>query len=254
MIELTSLGIAATYFLDPDRGAERRRAARRWVTAGVRRDREMKEPLPAGVVVAAGPATTTAAPSVFEGGPTYDEPATPSAPDELVLLSSEELSGTVLPGQGGQWPRWGWALVLTITICAIAAFAAVGLGIWAIKHRTTTTRTLTTTVGGAAPVLADPAARRVVGTATQGHLILRLNSAGSALAVDGLPTLATGSRYRVWIDGDGKTTVAGGFAARRAILSMKPLSKGSRVTITREPAAAPTDKPRGPQVARVSVP
>jgi hypothetical protein len=242
VVELTGLGIAATYFLDPNHGSARRRAAWGWVV-GARSDRVEPQPPPAALELAPEP----------EPEPADVEPhELAQEPGELVLVSGEGLTGAA-PEQGAQWPTWGWALVLTITVCALAAFAAVGLGIWAIKHRTTETRTVTAPVTSAAPVLADPTARRVIGTATQGHVILRLDDGAAALAVDALPPPGAGRRYRVWITNGGTTSAAGGFAGRRAILTLRPIASGSRVTITREPAAAPP-APSGPQVASVTVP
>jgi Anti-sigma-K factor rskA len=246
VVELTGLGIAATYFLDARRGAERRRAA--WGLIAGTRGGHVQELQPA-AALATDPVPAPAEPSDDRS------PAPPELPEELVLLSSEQLSSSALPKAEGYWPSWGWALVLTITICAIAAFAAVGLGIWAIEHRTTTTttRTVTTQLTGAAPMLADPTARRIIGTAIQGSVILRLDSTGAALAVAGLPALPRASRYRVWIATAGAPTAAGGFAGRSAVLVLKPLDPGSRVTITREPAEGPSDAPHGPQVATLSV-
>lgn len=253
LVELTGLGIAATYFLDPNHGAERRRAVLRWA-AGARHDpRATVSP------VAAMPPVAEAHPAITE--PDVPEPAPAGAetapmpepePSELVLLAADEPSGGA-GAEGGYWPAWGWPLVLTITICAVAAFAAVGLGIWAIEHRTPTTRTVVVRDVRAASVLADPTAARVIGSATRGSVLLRLDSRGAALAVDGLPPLAAGERYRVWVTVGGSERAVGSFAAPRAILPMKPLASGSRVTITREAAGAGPDAPHGPQVASVAV-
>jgi hypothetical protein len=238
IVELTGLGIAATYFLDPERGAERRRAAWGFI-AGARHAPAMPEPV------------------ALQAAPEPEKPfAAPDPAEELVLLTSEQLTGSAPPDAELYWPSWGWALVVTITVCALAAFAAVGLGIWAIEHRTsaTTTRTVTAPDTRAAPVLADPTARRIIGTAPVGRVLLRLNSDGAALAVDGLPPLAPGARYRVWISAAGATTAAGAFASTRAVLTLRPLVSGSRIMITREPANAAPGAPSGPQLATVTVP
>lgn len=251
VVELTGLGIAATYFLDPNRGSARRRAAWSFVAGG----RRASEPQPPRAAVVA-PAAAPAEPPAPEPEPVGAEPAPPpQEPGELVLVRGDELPGAA-PEPDGRWPAWGWTLVVTITVCALAAFAAVGLGIWAIEHRTATTetRTVTTPATAAAPVLADPVARRIIGRASEGNVILRLDAGGAALAVDALPALAPGSRYRVWITEGGATTAAGGFAGRRTVLALRPLAAGSRVTITREPAGAAPDRQSGPQVASVGVP
>jgi hypothetical protein len=252
VVELTGLGIAATYFLDPTHGAERRRAALGWIS-GAGGARGIEQP-PRVAAVAAAPVTARDEPAPAPE-PVSDVPSGPAeASDELVLLSSAQPAGSVQAARDVAWPAWGWALVVTITICAVAAFAAVGLGIWAIEHRTsTTTRTITTPAASAAPVLADPAAERIVGTAKQGRVLLRVDSAGAALAVDGLPTPA-GGRYRVWITNGETTTAAGEFSREQAVLALKPLASGSRLTITREPAGAAIDAPHGPQIAVVTVP
>jgi hypothetical protein len=241
LVELTGLGIAATYFLDPSHGAQRRRAVWRWV-AGAHGER--------------APEQLATAPPVElpEVAPEPQPPEPPEPPEELVLIDTERLSLDPAPHEEAQWPGWGWALVLTITVCSVVAFAAVGLGIWAIEQRTPASRTVTTQATAAAPVLADPTARRVIGNAVQGSILLRLNPTGAALAVDGLPPLPPQARYRVWIRGAGTTTAAATFARPRAILALGPLASGSRVTITREPAGARSPAPRGPVVATAIVP
>jgi hypothetical protein len=249
VVELTGLGLAATYFLDPTQGARRRRAAWGWV-AGARGEREAAEPGPPATVAVSAPAT------VLEPEPEEVSPPQPEPSEELVLLDGEQLGLSAATREEAQWPGWGWPLVVTITVCALAAFAAIGLGIWAIKERnpTTTTRTVVRRDASAAPVLADPVARRIIGTAAQGNVLLRTDEAGAALAVDGLPPLAPGSRYRVWVTASGQTTRAGSFAGRRAVIALKPLASGSRVTVTRERSTAPPGAPHGPQVAAAAVP
>jgi hypothetical protein len=226
VVELTGLGIAATYFLDPTHGAERRRTAWRWL--------------------AGGRTAPVAAPAAVEQPAVVEValPAPPEPPEELVLLSSDRLPAAAPPREAVDWPSWGWALVLTITVCALAAFAAVGLGIWAIEHRdsTTTVRTITRPDVGAAAVLADPTARRIIGTANPGQLLLRVDPDGAVLAVAGLPPQTT---YRVWVTAAGTTTAAGSFTGPRAILTLKPIGSGSRVTITR---------PGGSRIATLAVP
>jgi hypothetical protein len=253
VVELTGLGIAATYFLDPTHGVERRRAALGWI-AGARGVRGNEQSLQA-VAGAATPVAAPEKPVALESEPTSDEPPQlPEASQELVLLSRAQLAEKARTRRDVEWPAWGWALVITITICAVAAFAAVGLGIWAIKHRTsTTTRTVIAPATSAAPVLADPAAARIVGSAKQGRVLLRVDAAGAALAVDGLPPLSGGRLYRVWITNGGTTTATGDFVGQRAVLALKPLASASRLRITREAAGAAPDAPRGPQVAIVTV-
>jgi hypothetical protein len=247
VVELTGLGIAATYFLDPERGPARRRAALAAVTR--RRGRpEAREPGP----------IATATPGL-EPLVAHEDPRAPTAPpEELLLVTTDQLQTPASARDEVQWPTWGWALVITITLSAIAAFAAVGLGIWAIDHRaattTTTTRTVTVADVNAAPVLADPTARRVVGTAPQGAIILRLDHMGAALVASGLPELKPGRLYRVWLSSAGMTTAVGEFDKRRTILALRPLAPGSRVAITREAAGSTVAAPRGPQVATTTVP
>jgi hypothetical protein len=128
----------------------------------------------------------------------------------------------------------------------IAAFAAVGIGIWAIEHRSSTTvRTITRPDFSAASVLADPTARRIIGTAGSGRVLLRLDADGAALAVDGLPALPPQTTYRVWTTTAGVTTGAGSFPGRRAVLALKAIGPGTRITITR---------PSGSRIATLTVP
>jgi hypothetical protein len=253
MVEVTGLGIAATYFLDPEHGAARRRAARRWVAAAISYHRSAEPPLSSAV-------------SEEVAEPPHDAPVEPAsavaeppvpAHDEVVLVTAPVRVAPTL-GREAPWPRWGWALVMTVTLCAVAAFAAVGVGIWAVeKHRSTTTVTTATIpkeAAGAARILADPTARRVVGTATTGRILLRIDSDGGALAVDGLPPLPANELYRVWVTASGTTTAVGSFTNTAALLGIqKPLTSGDRVVITPErPAGSAT--PRGSHVASVTVP
>lgn len=227
--ELTGLGIAATYFLDPMHGAQRRRTAWRLIAGGRAPQVGVEEQ-----------------PAVEPVRPAPPEPVEPpEPPEELVLLGSDRPVATAPLRDEVVWPSWGWALVLTITVCAIAAFAAVGIGIWAIEHRgSTKVRTITRPDFGAASVLADPTARRIIGTASRGRVLLRLDADGAALAVDGLPTLPAQTTYRVWITTAGVTSPAGEFTGRRAVLALSAIAPGSRITITR---------PSGSQVATLTV-
>jgi hypothetical protein len=243
LVEVTGLGIAATYFLDPDHGAERRRAAWAVVTGG-RGGSPVSEP----------PSTPAAAASATEPAPPDPEPVA-APPEELVLLRTDRLPAGDRAEGDVHWPAWGWPFVVTITICAIAAFAAVGLGIWAIEHRTSTaTKPVAATRGATtAAVLADPTARRIIGTATVGSLILRLDQTGAVLAVGRLAPLPPGSRYRIWITVAGTTRAAGTLTSRSDLVPLRPLARGTRITVTRERAGSPADAPHGPQVAAVTV-
>jgi hypothetical protein len=237
IVEVTGLGIAATYFLDPEHGAERRRAAWALVAGG-----------------RGGPSVPEVAATVPE--PAAEEsPAPVIPPEELVLLTRDPVVVSDRAEGDVHWPAWGWPFVVTITICAIAAFAAVGLGIWAIEHRTPAAAKPAAAPPGAsaAAVLADPTARRIIGTASQGSVILRLDPSGAALAVSGLAPLPPGSRYRVWITVAGNTTAAGTLTGRSDLLPLRPLTPSSRITITREVADSEVDAPHGPRVAAVTV-
>jgi hypothetical protein len=242
LVELTGLGIAATYFFDPEHGAGRRRAAREWI-AGAVADRR--------VATVSAPAEPAPEPAPVPA----EEPA--PVRDEVVVVTTAPAPPAWSLAQETQWPRWGWALVLTITLCAIAATAAVGIGIWAIESGsstvTVTTATVPAAVASAAQVLADPTAQRVTGSAPTGTVVLRVGAAGSALAVAGLPPPAN-DVYRVWVDASGTTTRAAAFTGTSALVWIRtPLSSGDRVTITREHAGAVGTAPHGPRVASVTV-
>jgi hypothetical protein len=248
--ELTGLGIAATYFLDPEQGADRRRAARRWIAAAIGDGRDP----PGGSTAGTG---TAEPPTVDEPSVGRPSPSEPPRRDEVVILTTARPQVAPAPPRE-IWPRWGWPLVVAVTLCAIGAFAAIGVGIWAIDtHHSTTTLTTATiprrlTLG--AQILADPAARRVTGTASTGTVLLRTDAAGAALAVGGLPELSRKQVYRVWIEASGATTAAGAFRDTATLVTIaQPLTDGDQITITREPVGGDARAPHGQKVASVLV-
>jgi hypothetical protein len=240
IVELTGLGIAATYFLDPEHGPGRRRAARRWL-AGAVADRRHE--------------TVVAPVEHEEPAPAPAPPEEPRAVREEVVVVTTTPAPALPQPQEPQWPRWGWALVTTITLCAIAATAAVGIGSWAIETDgstvTVTTATVPAQITSAAQILADPTARRITGSATTGTVVLRTDSAGSALALAGLPQLPAAHVYHVWVN----AKRIAGFTKTAALLWIpSTLTGGDRVTVTRDRAGAGAAAAHGPQFASVVVP
>lgn len=129
---------------------------------------------------------------------------------------------------------------------AIAACAAIALGVWA----TSLARELAEerTAADALEVLADPGAQRISVLAGQATVVVA-ESRRAALVVRDLAPPPAGKDYEVWVIDDGRPARAGVFEPgdRDAIALGEAVPPGAVVAVTLERDGG-VDAPEGPQV------
>jgi anti-sigma factor RsiW len=131
------------------------------------------------------------------------------------------------------------------TAAAVAACAALGLGLWAASLSRSLDRERARQASVAA-ILSDPAARRLA--LSSGHGSLVVGSSGRAvLIVSRLERLPNGKVYEAWVVQNGKPKRAGVFYSRQTTtLLTEPVPRGSQVLVTPERAPGvdqPHNKP-----------
>jgi hypothetical protein len=149
-----------------------------------------------------------------------------------------------------------------VTICALAAFAAIGVGIWAVERNDSTATPAAAAPSGATvtpaalAVLADSSARRVPAATARGEVLLVVRPTGAAaIVVAGVPPPPAGHVYRVWLKDGTSTAPAGRFTRGQAVVALPvAATAGDEVMVTEEPAGSQSSVPHGPVAARVDVP
>jgi anti-sigma-K factor RskA len=156
-----------------------------------------------------------------------EAPAPPPALRERILARARaERPRNVIPLR----PRW--ALPTAAAVAAVAACAAIGLGIWAA--------TLNSRLDDRAEVVALSGAR--------GSLVVQ-PSGEAALIVSGLARAPAGKTYELWVIDEGTPLAAGLFQAgegRTAVALTRPVPDGAVVAVTLERAGGvrkPTTEP-----------
>jgi anti-sigma-K factor RskA len=144
-----------------------------------------------------------------------------------------------------------WLLRATSGIAAVAACAAVGLGIWAstLSHSVSTERTARAADARAVEILSDPASRRIPLQGGSGVVAVDPTGQG-VLVVDSLPSAPAGKTYEAWvIPRNGDPLPAGLFKGgdRTTVVRLqRSVPRGSTIAATVERAggvAAPTQQP-----------
>ncbi len=140
---------------------------------------------------------------------------------------------------------------LVSAIAAVAACAAIGLGIWAATLRSdlSNQRSARAADEAALAVLADPSARRVPLSGREGVLAVRPDGT-AALAVNRLNRAPSGKTYEAWVV-RGKTPkpagLFGGENGRPTLVALRlrvPAGAGVAVTVERSGGvSAPTTRP-----------
>ena len=144
-------------------------------------------------------------------------------------------------------PRWR---SLPGAIAAVAACAALGLGLWSASLSRSLDRERDTNeaFGRAAAILADPAATRVPLSGDYGTLVVR-DTGQAALVMHRLPEAPSGKTYEAWVIEGGKPRPAGlfeGGSGPQAVVLDAPVPDGAQVaaTIERDGGVdAPTSDP-----------
>jgi anti-sigma-K factor RskA len=172
------------------------------------------------------------------------EPADPPAELRARILTAARRGGTVLA-----FPRRPAPIVAAVA--AVAACAAIGLGIWAatLNHSLSHERNARASDEAALAVLADPTARRVPLSGRRGVLAVR-GDGTAALAVSSLGRAPSGKIYEAWVVSGKTPSPAGlfpGESGRPTLVALRlRVPHGSAVAVTVERSggvAQPTTKP-----------
>lgn len=176
-------------------------------------------------------------------------PATP--PPELrerVLSAVRAERGTVVELR----PRWAAPVA---SLAAVAACAALALGLWAatLHHTLGDREALLRTQANALAVAATPGARRI--PLTGGHGVLVVTPSGrAALVLAGLPKPPPGKTFEAWVISGKTAEPAGVFSARgdtTAVELERSVPNGAVVALTIErKGGAP--QPTGAPILRTS--
>jgi anti-sigma-K factor RskA len=170
-------------------------------------------------------------------------PATP--PDSLrarILEQARAERGIVVP------LRRRWAPRALGAAAAVAACAAIGLGVWAATLRSSLddTRSALSKERAAAQVLADPAARRSPVSGASGTLAVAPDGT-AVLALQRIPPAPSGKTYEAWVLQGRTSRPAGLFRRAGPVLLQRDVPRGSVVAVTVERAGgvdSPTMHPR----------
>jgi anti-sigma factor RsiW len=139
------------------------------------------------------------------------------------------------------WRSW------TAVAAAVAACAAIGLGIWAatLSRSLDRERSAKEQQADVVSILSDPAARRFALSGSHGTLVVSRTGAG-ALLVSNLRPAPSGKTYEAWVI-QGKTPrPAGTFGQAKPFKLTRPVPQGAVVAVTLERHGgvnAPTTKP-----------
>ena len=144
-------------------------------------------------------------------------------------------------------PRWR---SLPGAIAAVAACAALGLGLWSASLSRSLEREQQANdrFGRAAAILADPQATRVPLSGDYGTLVVR-DTGQAALVMHRLPAAPSGKTYEAWVIEGGRPRPAGlfeGGSEPQAVVLDQPVPRGAQVAATIERKGgvdAPTTEP-----------
>ena len=163
----------------------------------------------------------------------------------LEAAAAERVNVVSLPS------RRPWALRATAAVAAVAACAAIGLGVWAatLSHSLSSERAKQASAATAVQILADPATRRVALNGRSG--VVAIDPAGrGVLVVQRLPRAVSGKTYEAWvIPAGGKPKSAGlfrGGGPQTVVKLSQTVPRGAVVAATLERAggaSAPTQTP-----------
>jgi anti-sigma-K factor RskA len=168
---------------------------------------------------------------------------TPAPPPELrarILQQARRERPNVVPLR----PRW---VIPVAAAAAVAACAAIGLGIWAASLSSKLDRrdAALARQQRVAAILAQPDARTIA--FARGTLVVT-RSGDAALVVRKLKRAPAGRTYEAWVSAGGAPQPAGLFGGGNdaALLLTRPVRAGASVLVTEEKAGgvdAPTQKP-----------
>jgi anti-sigma-K factor RskA len=176
-----------------------------------------------------------------------DAPPPPAALRKRILAAATAERATVVP-----LPiRRPWLVRTTSAVAAVAACAAVGLGIWAtsLSHSVNHERTARAADAGALAILSDPNAQRIPLDGGNGVVAVGRDGEG-VLVVHRLAAAPSGKTYEAWVIPPGGKPVAAGLFkggdGTTVVRLQRSVTRGSTVAATIERAGgvdAPTQSP-----------
>jgi anti-sigma-K factor RskA len=170
-----------------------------------------------------------------------ESPAPPPDLRDRILERARAERPNVVPLRQPAWRSW------TAAAAAVAACAAIGLGIWAatLSRSLDRERSAKEQQAGVVSILSDPAARRFALSGSHGTLVVSRTGAG-ALLVSNLRPAPAGKTWEAWVI-QGKTPRrAGTFGEAKPFKLTRPVPQGAVVAVTLERRGgvdAPTSKP-----------
>jgi anti-sigma-K factor RskA len=170
-----------------------------------------------------------------------ESPAPPLDLRDRILERARAERPNVVPLRRPAWRSW------TAAAAAVAACAAIGLGIWAVTLSRSLDRERTAKEQQASlvSIVSDPAAQRFTLSGAHGTLVVSQTGAG-ALLVSNLRPAPSGKIYEAWVI-QGKTPHrAGTFGEAKPFKLTRPVPQGAVVAVTLERRGgvdAPTTKP-----------
>lgn len=166
----------------------------------------------------------------------------PSALRDRIVEQARAEHASVVP------LRRRWTNPALGAAAAVAAAAAIGLGIWAatLHGDLAGTRSALSDERAAAAVLADPSARRSPVSGADGVLAVARDGR-AVLALRDIPPAPKGRTYEIWVIRGRTPKPAGLFREAGAVLLARRVPAGATVGVTVERAGgvdAPTEQPR----------
>ena len=161
-----------------------------------------------------------------------EAPAPPESLRARILAQAlAERGANVVPLR----PRWASAPRIA---AAVAACAAIVLGIWAVtlSRSLDSERAARARADQALAILSDPQATRTALSGRRGALVVS-PSGEAALVVAHLPSAPRGKTYEAWVIAAGRPARAGTFAGggRTTVLQLgQPVTSGATVAVTLE--------------------
>ncbi len=169
----------------------------------------------------------------------------PPALRERILEQARSERTNVIPF------RRRWALPAAASVAAVAATAAIGLGIWASSLRADLNgeQEARTDLEQVVSVISDPESERISASVGSGTLVVSSTGA-AALVLSNLDPAPNGKTYEIWVSEDRAPKPAGLFQTagdRTQVVLTRAVPKGATVMVTLEPAGG-TTKPSGAPV------
>jgi len=172
-----------------------------------------------------------------------ETPAPPAVLRERILQQARAERPNVVP------LRRRWAFPVAAGIAAVAACAAIGLGVWAagLSSKLDSERSARGDRERLVAVLADLEAARIPVSGAQGTLVVA-RTGEAALLVTGLEPAPEGKVYEAWVIEEGRPVPAGTFSSggeSTTFVLDRPVPQGAVVAVTLEtgPVEEPTGEP-----------